>query len=175
MAGAVGNAEAAATSGASRCAHDLASTPGHRRKEVPDLRTRRKRAGAGNHTAQGRHRIMRAARARIRVHIGGKLVDAADLPLLLLPAEIAEAEGLGILRDSADGIVGEAGVGGVLGLDLHRHVESHVGLLGKVPDDLVDDLRELGDRAPRIRQGDLAVEAPDAGDGRRLRAGAGRK
>ncbi|HEY5472329.1 MAG TPA: hypothetical protein VIK32_03960, partial [Candidatus Limnocylindrales bacterium] len=39
--------------------------------EVPDLRTRRQRAGAGNRTAQGRHRVMRAARARIRVHIGG--------------------------------------------------------------------------------------------------------
>ena len=116
---------------------------------------------------------MRAARARIRVQIGGKLVDAADLPLLFLPAEIAEAEGLGILGDRADGLVGESRIGGVLGLDLHGHVEPHVGLLSEPADDLVDDLRELGDRAPRIRQGDLAVEAPDAADRSRLGPGPG--
>jgi hypothetical protein len=50
-------------------------------------------------------------------------------------------------------------------------VEPHVGRLGETADDLVDDLRELGDGAARVHEADLAVEAADAGYASRFGAG----
>ena len=74
MAGEVGKVMSAASRGPGGYADGSPTTPTHRSEDVLDPRTRRQRAGAG--TTEGQRRIMRATRARIRVQIGGLLVQA---------------------------------------------------------------------------------------------------